>query len=98
MDTVSLDDLASGKLPERIISAIKDMELTIGDMAQWEKSRPATRITLTKGYLIVDVRFRARVKKIVAVLCGTVTLAATLANLIAKYWPAIQNLIHTLSS
>lgn len=64
---VHLDDLITGKLPERIITAISEMELTVEEVTQWEASRPPLRISLMDGKLSIDIRFRIPIKKMIAI-------------------------------
>jgi hypothetical protein len=62
-----LDELASGRLPERIITAINEMELSVGEMMRWETSKSPIHFSLTDGKLSIDIRIRIPIKKTIAI-------------------------------
>jgi hypothetical protein len=64
---VELDELASGRLPERIIAAINEMKLSVGEMMQLETSKSPIRFSLTDGKLSIDIRIRIPIKKTIAI-------------------------------
>lgn len=82
-----LDELASGKLPERIIAVIDDMKLSVEEMMQWETSKSPIRLTLTDGKLSIDIRVRIPIKKTIAI-GGVGGLLLAVAKMIA--WFLIQ--------
>ena len=57
---VSLEEVASGRLPERILKQIEKMDLTVEEVVEWEKSKPNFRFILTDKQLDFMVRKRIR--------------------------------------
>lgn len=67
---ISLDELGAGKLPPRIIKAISDMEITIGELEQWSAEKQTIRIILTEKHFYIEVRKRYPITKVVASVGG----------------------------
>jgi hypothetical protein len=80
--TVVLDELASGRLPNRIIAAINEMELTIEEVIEWETSKPEVRLTVTNKDLFVEMRVRIPIKKALAIFGGMGGLWATIQSVL----------------
>ncbi len=68
--SVNLDMLASGKLPDRIVEAISEMELTIEEVTELEASKPKVRAVVEDDHVVVETRVRVSIKKVLAVLGG----------------------------
>jgi hypothetical protein len=94
---LSVDDWASGELPERLISAINQMELTVAEMTRWETSKPAFRVVFTEGNLVVEIRTHVPIKKALAVLGSVVGTLWIVAKLIAQYWGYLEALAKMLT-
>jgi hypothetical protein len=64
---VDLDELVSGRLPNRIIATINDMKLSVGEMMRWETSKSPIRFSFTDNKLCVDIRVRIPIKKTIVI-------------------------------
>jgi hypothetical protein len=89
--TINLDVLVSGKLPDRVIDAIAEMELTIEEVVELEASRPKVRVTVEDGDINVDTHVCVSIKKALAVL-GAVLGGA--GGLWATAQAVLPNLLH----
>jgi hypothetical protein len=90
---VRLDELAAGKLPERIIAAISEMELTVAEVTQWEAGKPTVHFVATEGELTIEIRVHIPTKKLLAILGGVSSLLWATTNLILRYLPALQTFL-----
>lgn len=88
---VSLDRLASSKLPERVLAAIAEMELTVAELVEWDASKPDWRIFRTEdGDLIIEMRVRLSRKKLLAVLGSIAGLLWATADFVLDHLPTLQ--------
>lgn len=77
---IKLDELASGNLPNRIVESIEQMTLTTSEVVEWEKSKPASHISITDGVIRVRIDKQFSVKKMLAIL----------GSVIGTIWAVIQ--------
>jgi len=92
--SVTLEELVIGKLPDRVLSAIDQMEITIADVAQWEASKPSMRVMARDGRLVVDLKVRWQIKKLLMVIGGLGGFLWAITNVIVSNLPQIQALFH----
>lgn len=81
-DTVSIDELADGKLPSRLIKAIEDTEITVDEMMEWYESRSKTRISFTtkKG---LSIRINRDIStKTLLILLGAILVPGSVGYLV----------------
>ncbi len=83
---VSLDDLAAGKLPDRITKAINEMELTVEEVIEWESSKPKVRLVATVNSVEIGIRVRIPMKKLAAIF-------ASLGGASGLFW-IVSHIIH----
>lgn len=69
---ISLDQLAAGKLPKRVLDAIGNIEVTLEEVAAWDQERPTLRLTITDREFRIEGRKRIGLKRAVAVISGVV--------------------------
>jgi len=77
---VKLDELASGKLPNRIVDDISRMTLTAIEVVEWEQSKPTSHISYTEGEIRVKIDQRFSLKKLLAIL----------GSVIGTIWAVLQ--------
>jgi len=79
VEKVSLDDIGDGKLPEKVVRTIKDIDIKVEDMVEWDNHRPSLVLKIKDGVLTLEVRLRLPVKKILgaAAACLTTFLGVT---------------------
>ena len=77
---VKLDDLVTGKLPERVVNAVTETYLTVNEVMEWEQSKPEFHMTFTEGYLRISVRKQYSLKKLFAIL----------GSIVATLWAIVQ--------
>ena len=92
-NTVSLDDLVTGKLPDRVLAAIAEMQLTVEEVGKWERGKPAVRVSATTEELVLDVRIRVPIRRVLAVLGAAVGAALGATRFLARYGPALRDLL-----
>jgi hypothetical protein len=88
-----LDDLVAGRLPERVIEAVNQVQLSIAEVSDWESSRPVFRLRITERILKLDVRLTVSLKKALALLGGFVGLVWVSMNVLGKFMPLVQELL-----
>jgi hypothetical protein len=93
MAKISVDDLATDRLPQAILDAISKVRVTILEVMLWEQGRPAIRIVFTDGTLVINVRMRIRVKKAVAIFSGVASILWIAIRLGVRYLPSILAII-----
>lgn len=64
---VTIDELTSGNLPHRILDAVSQMDMSVNEIVNWERSKPTFHITLSDGHLHINVRKQYSLKKILAI-------------------------------
>jgi len=84
----TLEQIVAGKLPQRVIDAIAAMDLTMGELVQWEASKPAMRFTVRDGRLIIEMHARIPVRKFLAMLGGLGVFVWALSSFMLPYLPA----------
>ena len=89
-EKINLDELASGRLPERIITAIGEMELTIEELMEWQESKSTLRFTTAGEELIIEIRAHIPMKKALAILGGVGCFLWAAINFILRYLPMLQ--------
>lgn len=77
---IRLDELASGRLPKRIVDSIEQMTLTTGEVVEWEQSKPTSHISVTDGVIRIRIDKQFSVKKMLAIL----------GSVIGTIWGVIQ--------
>jgi hypothetical protein len=82
---ISLDQLAAGKLPKRVLDAIAGMELTIEEVIEWSEERPAIRITITDKEVRVEASNRFNLKKLLAVITTLIGAIWTIIQFVAPH-------------
>lgn len=83
--SISLDELSTGKLPPRIIKAISEMEMTVGELEQWSAEKQTIRILLTEKHFHIEVRKRYPIPKVVAAVSGLIGIAWVLIEFALPY-------------
>ena len=62
MNTETLDELVAGRLPDRINTAIDEMEISLEEMAIWQASKPGWYVATKAGALVVQLNIRVPLK------------------------------------
>ena len=76
---VGLDELASGRLPQRILDEISEMQLTVDEVIEWESSRPKVWLVVSGDELVVRTANRIPIKKLLKILGGASGAGGVLA-------------------
>jgi hypothetical protein len=92
-NTVSLDDLVAGTLPQSVLAAIAEVQLTVEEVADWERGKPVWRLSATSDELVVEVKLRLPIKRVLAVLGALVGGAVAAAKLVVRYGPTVYDLL-----
>lgn len=92
---ISLDEVAAGKLPKRVLDQIEKVELTVEELVEWEKSKPPFKLVLTDRQLDFMVRKRVRWNSKSAKI---VTIIAAIVGSIWTYLGYLHPLINGLIS
>lgn len=69
-EPVSLDVLASQKLPPSILEAIAAMELTLGELALLEANRPNLHLVATDECVLINIRIKVSAKVALCIFSG----------------------------
>lgn len=77
---VKLDELASGRLPNRIVETIEEMTLTTSEVVEWEQSKPDFHMSIKDGVFHVRIDKQYSLKKLFAIL----------GSVIGTIWAVIQ--------
>lgn len=72
----TLDELAAGELPESVIQAIKELDITIEDLVNWYRTQPKFRFLIEDGKAILDLHVKLPTKRLTVILGGTGILGA----------------------
>jgi hypothetical protein len=59
---INLDELCAGKLPARILTAVGEMELTVAELEEWERSKPPIKVSVKDSQLLIALRVRVPVR------------------------------------
>ncbi len=73
--SVHIDRLGSGTLPNRIVESIAEMDLSVEEVMKWDQSKPSRQIILRDGRAWVEYRASFSVVKsitIVSTAIGTI--------------------------
>jgi hypothetical protein len=99
-ESIHLDELAAGKLPERVVAAIQDVELTVEEVLEWEASQPSLRVSTTNGKVRLRVRVEISYPKlitlIVTVLSGLSGMVWTGVHFLSQHPAVLQALVDAL--
>jgi hypothetical protein len=96
VNTVLLDDLVAGRLPQRVVAAIAEVELTVEEVADWQRGKPAWRLSATSEELVVEVQLRLPIKRVLALLGALAGAVFAVAKFAVHYGPAVQDLLGRL--
>lgn len=77
---VKLDELASGRLPNRIVEDISRMTLTTSEVVEWEQSKPNSHISYTEGVIRIKIDKQFSLKRLLAIL----------GSVIGTIWAVVQ--------
>jgi hypothetical protein len=94
---IDLNELALGCLPERILSSIDQLTITMEELDRWESSKPAIRIVVSESILKLDIHIwiPLKVKKSTAAIFGLATaIIYTGARFVINNWSDIHALIN----
>jgi hypothetical protein len=73
-----LDELAAGKLPERLIESINQMELTVEEALEWQEGKPAVRIVGTEEGLRIRLQLDLPINKKTIAALGSISASVGL--------------------
>ncbi len=77
---VKLDELASGRLPNRIVQDISRMTLTTSEVVAWEQSKPDSHFSYTDGVIRIKIDKQFSFKKLLTIL----------GSVIGTIWVVVQ--------
>ena len=83
---VTIDELGTGKLPDRILEAVNEMEISVDEMLEWERTKPDFHASITDGSVSIEVRKRYSLKKLITVITAVTGVAATIIKFVAPYF------------
>ena len=91
MNSVNLDELAAGRLPQHIIDALKEMELTVEEVVQWQDSKPNVRVfTTSDGKLLIETRVQIPLKKTVTIISIVAPILWGIASFTLQHIDVLQ--------
>lgn len=85
-EVVKLDELASGKLPQRIVNDISRMTLTASEVVEWEQSKPGSYISYTEGVIRVKIDKQFSLKKLLTILTSVIGAIWALVQFAMPYF------------
>lgn len=91
-----LDEVLVGKVPERLLDSVKEMNLTVGEMIEWDESKPRFRLVATEHGSYVVIRIAIPTKKTLGIVGGLVGFAWAFTNLMAQHLPGILSFLQGL--
>jgi hypothetical protein len=80
------DELGNGKLPNRILEAVSEMEISVDEMLEWERTKPDFHASITDGSVRIEVRKRYSLRKLITVVTAVSGAAATIIKFVAPYF------------
>ncbi len=84
-----LDELAVGRLPDRVLTEIGKIDVKIEELDDWAQNIPTLYIRVVDGVLNVRINVQVPTK----VAFATVGTVITIIVFAAKNWPAIVALL-----
>jgi hypothetical protein len=95
---VCVEDLAAGELPERLLSAIGSMELTVEELVEWDRGKPPLRLIATREHLVLEVTMRIPIKKVLALVGAVLGAALAGSKLLVQFGPTLQKVLERVWS
>lgn len=89
-EPIRLDDLAVSRLPDRIIKAIGDTELSVTEMTEYISGQPSWDLHREEDSIVIRIQIRIPVKKMLTALGGMIGILWAAKNFIFSYWPFLQ--------
>lgn len=97
-----LDELAAGKLPERLIEAINQTEITVEEALEWQEGKPAMRLSGTEKGIRLELRLDLPItKKSIAALSSIGASAGLLIKLLLEnpqFWEIVKQIYNFFST
>lgn len=90
---VDLDKLVIGKLPDGVLEAISQMEITVADVQAWDESQPDFYVRRNGSYLDLQLRMRIQTKKYVVAIGTAISAIAIAVKLLHDYGPMVYDLL-----
>jgi hypothetical protein len=88
----TIEELAAGQLPIKLLDAINEMELSVEEVVQWERSKPAIRVTFSERAVYIETRLKIPLKRAAVVgsisgliLAVTTTILQNLDKIVAAF-------------
>ncbi|HKP52658.1 MAG TPA: hypothetical protein VJ183_08390 [Chloroflexia bacterium] len=86
----SLDELLVGRLPDRVIDRFKEIEFTVDEVLEWEKSKPPGGVVFRPPYIIIDIHIRTTTKKALGVIGAVGSIIWIALQFLLPYIQSIQ--------
>lgn len=95
-DQVLLEILAQGRLPPKVIRAIKQTVMTAKEVGQWEISKPPWSVSLKKWMLSVEIHGHISLKKVLVIATAVVPPIVALVRYLVVHWDEVQVIAGTV--
>lgn len=83
---IKLDELASGKLPHRIVDEISRMTLTTSEVVEWQQSKPGNYISYSEGLVRIRLDQQFSIRKMLTVLGSIMGTVWAMIQFVAPYF------------